>query len=93
MMRPRARMLSLIVLLGSAFGLAGCQNMGGPNWLHPGSADVQQRRAIRYDPYPQPDFGPTMDGARPRNYDKPLAEAERSRWYLGDWDTQGAQAK
>jgi hypothetical protein len=72
-------------LLGLAACSIGCENLARPNWTHPGPAQVQEARAIRYDPYPEPDIGPNVEGVRPRSYDKPLAETERGRWYLGDW--------
>ena len=47
--------------------LDGCRDIAGPDWTHPGTASVQQKRALRYDPYPESDSGPSMDGTRPRN--------------------------
>ena len=78
-------MLKLMLPLLLAVGSIGCQTQAGPNWAHPGPTQVQEARAIRHDPYPDPDIGPTVEGVRPRSYDKPLSETERSRWYLGDW--------
>ena len=72
-----------VVLLAA---LAGCSSTAGPCWLHPGSATVQQTRALRYDPYPisdEPDSA--MAGVRPREYDKPPPETSRARWQLGQW--------
>lgn len=63
--------------------LTGCQSTARPNWTNPGPASVQQKRALRYDPYPEPD--PLMAGARPREYENPPSEASRSRWHLGGW--------
>jgi hypothetical protein len=63
----------------------GCANLAGPNWLHPGSATEQQQRAIRYDPYPQTEIGPSTTNVRPRSYDKPVAEPSQARWYLNGW--------
>jgi hypothetical protein len=66
-------------------GITGCQSMVGPNWGHPGSASEQQKRAIRYDPYPQTDMGGSTTNVRPREYEKPIAEPSQSRWYLNGW--------
>jgi hypothetical protein len=65
--------------------MVGCKSVAGPNWCHPGSAKVQQNRALRYDPYPDPDIGPPVVGGRPREYDIPPPEASRARWFLGGW--------
>ncbi len=70
-----------IAMLLFAIALAGCQGTAGPSWLHPGDADTQQKRALRYDPYPEPDTGPPVDGARPRDYETPLADPARARWF------------
>jgi len=71
----------LLILIASG----GCQNIARPNWSHPGSAQSQQCQALRYDPYPENDIGPTMVGARPREYQNPPPEASRARWFLGKW--------
>jgi hypothetical protein len=75
--------LSLVLCLVA--GVSGCEKMAGPNLLHPGSAQEQQRRAIRYDPYPQTDVGPTAPSVRPKTYDKPIAEPSQARWFLNGW--------
>jgi hypothetical protein len=85
MTRTSSPILGLALLLGLAGGLTGCKSDAGPDWLHPGTQQAQQARALRYDPYPEPNIGPNVDGARPRDYDKPLAETQRARWQLGDW--------
>lgn len=66
----------------------GCSSMAMPNWSHPGSAAVQQRRALQYDPYPENEPGPPLVGVRPREYDKPPPEPSRARWILGKWGQQ-----
>lgn len=57
----------------------GCAGMGRPNWFHPGPAAYQQKRAERFDPYPEPDVAPEVVGARPREFQKPAPEPERAR--------------
>jgi hypothetical protein len=79
----RPWLLAVGLLIGAA--LAGCKGTAGPCWLHPGSAQTQQARALRYDPYPENEPGPPMLGARPREYDRPPPEPSRARWYLGNW--------
>jgi hypothetical protein len=45
--------------------------------LHPGSAEYQQTRAERFDPYPEPDVAPDGGGMRPLQYDQPAPQTER----------------
>ena len=66
----------------------GCASLGKPDWLEPGPARNQQRKAVRFDPYMQNDIGPyafrqygIMDGSRPRDYAEPVPEVRRSRWW------------
>jgi hypothetical protein len=65
--------------------LGGCRGMATPDWSHPGSASVQQKRALRYDPYPENELGPPMTGTRPREYANPPPETSRARWQDGNW--------
>jgi len=67
---------------------SGCASLGKPTWLAAGPARAQQRRATRFDPFPQDDIGPyafrtygIMDGARPRDYSEPVPEVRRARWW------------
>ena len=66
----------------------GCAALGRPDWLDPGPTRSQQRRAVRFDPFLQDDIGPyafrqygIMDGTRPRDYNEPVPEIRRSRWW------------
>jgi len=59
---------------------AGCSTSGRTNVFCPGTADFQQRRAERFDPYAQRETGPEIVGARPREYQVPVAEPARARW-------------
>jgi hypothetical protein len=68
--------------------VCGCASLGRPDWLDPGPARAQQRRAVRFDPFMQNDIGPStlreytiLDGTRPRDYAEPVAEVRRSRWW------------
>ncbi len=65
--------------------LSGCKTTAMPKLFHPGSANEQQNRALRYDPYPENESGPAMTSSRPRDYDKPPPETSRSRWHIGKW--------
>jgi hypothetical protein len=64
--------------------LAGCQSTAQPNLAHPGSAQAQQNRAVRFDPYPDNELAPAMVGVRPRGYENPIPEPSRARWQLGN---------
>ena len=66
-------------------GVVGCQGMSGPFSTGPGTVAVQQERAERFDPYPENEIGPPIEGARPREYQTPPAEVQRSRWSGADW--------
>jgi hypothetical protein len=65
----------------------GCASLGKPDWLEPGPARAQQRKAVRFDPYLQDDIAPSslrmplMDGARPRDFADPVPEVRRARWW------------
>ena len=47
--------------------LPGCclSPMTPPSILNPGSEQYQQRRAEKFDPYPDPNIGPPVAGGRP----------------------------
>jgi hypothetical protein len=60
--------------------VAGCRGLAPPSIFHPGTAPQQQARAERFDPYPENEPGPTIQGSRPPGYDKPIPEVDRARW-------------
>lgn len=68
-----------------ACAVAGCASLGKPDWLDPGPARSQQRRAVRFDPFLQTEVRhdqlSIMDGSRPRDYSEPVPEVTRSRWW------------
>ena len=77
--------VAIVLAIASA---SGCAALGKPDWLDPGPARNQQRRAVRFDPFMQSDIGPyafrqygIMDGTRPRDYAEPVPEVRRSRWW------------
>jgi hypothetical protein len=69
----------LAVFLVALAGLSGCAGTAMPRLRHPGSAEYQQGRAERFDPYPLPDVGPTIVGGRPLQFDHPAPENERAQ--------------
>ena len=66
-------------------GVAGCQGVAGPTWGSPGTAALQQNRAERFDPYPENEAGPAIEGGRPHGFQTPPAEVRRSRWSPKEW--------
>lgn len=70
----------LVLFLASGLGCSPSVRM--PRLHNPGPASYQQYNATQYaDPYPLPDAGPEVVGARPRNFQVPRAEVERARLY------------
>jgi hypothetical protein len=60
--------------------LSGCAGLQRPSWLRPGPAPYQQRMAERFDPYPDNQMGPPVQGGRPRDYEISSPEPARARW-------------
>jgi PBP1b-binding outer membrane lipoprotein LpoB len=56
--------------------LSGCCSpyMAPPSILNPGSEQYQQRRAEKFDPYPDPNIGPSVAGMRPPDFQNPPPE-------------------
>ncbi len=83
-----------LILFG---GLSGCAHTSMPSLEHPRSADIQQKRALRYDPYPESVSGNDMSTVRPREYENPPAEASQARWHSDPvtnstkWGTTGQE--
>jgi len=86
-MRRLSNAAALLAMTSVVSSVCGCASLDKPTWRSDASARTQQRRAVRFDPYPQPDIGSTlfrealMDGSRPRDYNEPVAEVRRSRWW------------
>ncbi len=93
-MRGRWMLAVGVAILGT---LAGCKSVAPPSLDHPRSAAVQQKRALRYDPYPENINGTDMSTVRPREYQDPPAEPSQARWHLDPatnstrWGTQGQE--
>jgi hypothetical protein len=50
-----------------------------PELWHPGPAGYQRANALQWDPYPLDDVAPRVDGARPREYARPIPEVTRGQ--------------
>jgi hypothetical protein len=68
--------LGFVVLGTFLVATVGCC-VAPPQILGPGTEREQQQRAQRYDPYPEPNMGPSVDGGRPRDFQAPRAEVLR----------------
>jgi hypothetical protein len=75
---------SRLLLVFSCLLWAGC-NLGRPNWFNPGTIDTQQQRMFIHDPYADNEAGPTVEGGRPREFQRPPSEPTRTQpfkyWY------------
>jgi hypothetical protein len=69
------RAYAIAVLLAAC----GCASVAPPQIFHPGPARYQQDQAQLYDPYPEPEGGGDMSGARPRQYLNPPPESTRAQ--------------
>jgi hypothetical protein len=69
-----------VLALGFLIGMGGCKTTKTPDLFNPGTAEYQQRQAVRFDPYPDPNIGPEIVGGRPRDYQQPIPETDRARW-------------
>jgi hypothetical protein len=77
MMRRSAKLMLLIALTCGASGCLQDPLMGKPQLFEPGSEQIQQVRAQRFDPYPDVNVGPRVDGGRPDGYTQPPPESVR----------------
>jgi hypothetical protein len=81
-MKRLGALLTGLLLMG---GAAGCRGLAPPDWCHPGTAEQQQHRAHRFDPFMENETGPPVPETRPRGYQIPPAEPGRARWTPRDW--------
>lgn len=66
---------NVILLTSLSLLVAGALGCGvGPDLRPPGDIYRQRFDAVVHDPFPSDDFGPTIEGARPLEYDRPLHE-------------------
>lgn len=79
--RPMKTRCAFLLLLLAVTAPSGCAPGMAPRWGNPGTLMDQRNRAVVHDPYIDNNLGPAVDGVRPREFDKPLAEPERDRIY------------
>jgi hypothetical protein len=80
-MRPLLVCSSVLGLLVTAVGCNPSVSL--PRLAGPGPAWFQRRNAVQFDPYPDQDAGPAIEGGRPLDYNRQIPEVERSRFYQG----------
>ena len=51
----------------------------------PGTVQKQRSNATVFDPYTDNDIAPEVVGGRPKDYQKPLSETDRSRMFQKIW--------
>lgn len=73
------RLLCLLIGICLLSVTVGCR--ARPCLPAPGPIEMQQRRAVVHDPFPQNDIGVEEQGGRPPGYEQPLAEPVRDRLY------------
>jgi hypothetical protein len=77
----RHLVLLTVILLATVCGCRGARPLGQP----PGTIQQQRLNGTVHDPYADPDAGPYTEGTRPRDYQNPWSEAQRSQSLWGGW--------
>ena len=69
-------LLKVVGLVIAVTTTSGCHLR--PNFLAPpGDKDTQRGNAVLYDPFPDADAGPTIEGGRPLGYQHPVTNTSR----------------
>ena len=80
-MTNRYFVLLTVLLLAVVCGCRGSRPFARP----PGTIQQQRLNGTVHDPYADPDAGPNTEGFRPRDYQKPWSEAQRTQSLWGGW--------
>ena len=75
-----ARTIRRASLLLPLVPTTGCARLYERLTAPPGTLQQQHMRAALFDPFADPDAGPAMVETRPREFQQPLTEADRTRW-------------
>jgi hypothetical protein len=78
------RWLLVGVACCALLSVSGCMTQRA-NISMPGTIDVQRRRAVRLDPYPNQEIAPEIVGGRPREFDEDRSEANRAKLLREMW--------
>jgi hypothetical protein len=74
--------LTLVALVLA--GVGGCRS-GGCGLKPAGTVEKQRFNATVFDPYSDVESGPEVVGGRPRDFQQPLSESDRSRLFQNIW--------
>lgn len=61
---------------------SGCNRLSPYTWYN-ASPQFHEAQIQRFDPYPDNDIGPEMEGVRPPDFQTPVSIPARSRWLTG----------
>jgi len=78
----RIRKWTTIALLLAA--LCGCRS-DGRLFAPAGTVQKQRFNATVFDPYADSELGPEVVGSRPKDYQKPLTDSDKSRLFRKMW--------
>lgn len=75
------RIFKLGFVVALLMSTTGCPGTGKPQLFSPFGSSARQQRieAQRYDPYPDTNIGPKVEGGRPDGYTAPPPETQRGR--------------
>ena len=76
-MKRLAMTAAILLLVATSFGCRSGRSLLEP----PGSVEKQRFQSTVFDPYADNDIGPEIVGGRPRDFQKPLSEPDRSRLF------------
>jgi hypothetical protein len=79
-----SRCRALLILVVIAVCLPGC-GVSRPKLRAPGTVQQQRANAMMFDPFTDQDVGPEVVGGRPKDFQKPLSDPERSRLFLNSY--------
>ena len=79
-----SRRCALLLIFVIAVVLTGC-NVSRPRLRAPGTIQQQRANARMFDPVPDQDAGPEVEGGRPKDFQEPLTDTERSRLFLNSY--------
>ena len=79
-----SRCFAMLLIGLIAVGITGC-NMSRSRLRSPGSVQQQRANAMMFAPFTDEDAGPEVVGGRPKDFQKPLSDTERSRLFLNSY--------
>jgi hypothetical protein len=80
-MKSVRRLAVILIVCAGLFGCRSNQSLLRP----PGTIQKQRFNATVFDPYTDNEIGPEVVGGRPKDYQRPLSEPDRSRLFQKIW--------